>query len=186
MRQVLIAYGTRYGATKSTSEQMAKELESKGMHVTVVDCNKTKIKTIDPYDLIIVGSGMQMGKWTKGPERFLQKFQQKLQHKQVALFVSSAAQAMLEKEGKDAEIQDAWSKYIHAKINTYQLKPISTAILGGVWDFNSMNFIFKRTMQPFRVEIEKAGFKELKPQFYDTRNWDEIKSWINDVAAKVE
>ena len=73
-KKALIVYGTRYGATQSTSEEIAKVLQGEGLEVKVVNAKKEKVKDISPYDLIIVGSGMQMGKWTREPENFLSQF----------------------------------------------------------------------------------------------------------------
>ena len=93
-KRALIVYGTRYGATESTSEEIAKILRENGMDVKVVNAKKEKVKDIAAYDLIIVGSGMQMAKWTGDAEGFLVKFQKELANKKVAIFVSSAAQAL--------------------------------------------------------------------------------------------
>jgi menaquinone-dependent protoporphyrinogen oxidase len=58
----LLVYGTRYGATASTSEEIATVLRSEGLQVKIVNLKNEKVKDISPYDLIIVCSGMQMGK----------------------------------------------------------------------------------------------------------------------------
>lgn len=65
MTRVLIVYGTRYGATAGTSQMIASILSQEGFDVRVVDANKEKIQSISEYDLIIVGSGIQIGKWTQ-------------------------------------------------------------------------------------------------------------------------
>ncbi len=62
--KALIAYATRYGATTSTSEEIAKILREEGIDVKVANVKEEKITNISEYDLIVVGSGMQMGKWT--------------------------------------------------------------------------------------------------------------------------
>ena len=72
--RTLIVYGTRYGATAGTSEEIAKVLKVESFDVKVVNAKKEKIKDVSPYDLIIVGSGMQMGKWTGEAEDFLKMF----------------------------------------------------------------------------------------------------------------
>jgi menaquinone-dependent protoporphyrinogen IX oxidase len=77
-KKVLIVYGTRYGATESTSEEIAKILQGEGLDIRVINAKKEKIKDISGYDLVIVGSGMQMAKWTGAAENFLNKFQKEL------------------------------------------------------------------------------------------------------------
>ena len=39
---------------------------------------KEKIQSITEYDLIVVGSGIQVGHWTGEPEDFVKKFQKEL------------------------------------------------------------------------------------------------------------
>ncbi len=183
-KKVLIVYGTRYGATESTSAEIAKVLQGEGLEVKVVNAKKEKVKDISPYDLIIVGSGMQMGKWTVEPEQFLNQFQKQLANKKVAIFVSSAAQALLEHEKKTEEIENNRKQNLEEKTAKYSLQPISMVTFGGVWDFNKMNFIFRKTLASFKPKIEAAGFKEIQPGLYDTRDWDAIRTWAKELAAK--
>jgi len=182
-KKALIVYGTRYGATESTSEEIAKVLKGEGLEVKVVNAKKEKVKDISPYDLIIIGSGMQMGKWTGEPENFLNQFQKELANKKVAIFVSSAAQALIEYEKKTEEIENNRKKYLEEKAAKYNLQPISMIILGGVWDFNKMNFLLRKTLAGFKPRIEEAGFKEIKPGLYDTRDWDAIRKWAKGLIA---
>ena len=102
-KKALIVYGTRFGATTGTSEEIANVLRNEGFNVTVVNAKKEKAADISGYDLIIVGSGMMINRWTREPEKFLKKFQKELAKKKVALFVSSGAQALIEHEGKFEE-----------------------------------------------------------------------------------
>ncbi len=184
-KKVLIVYGTRYGATESTSEEIAKVLQGEGLEVKMVNAKKEKVKDISAYDLIIVGSGMQMGKWTGEPEAFLDQFQKELAGKKVAIFVSSAAQALIEYEKKTDEIAKNRQQYLEEKAARYNLKPVSMVIFGGVWDFNKMNFIFKRTLSGFKPKIEAAGYKETSPGLYDTRDWESIRTWAKGLAATI-
>ncbi len=68
--KALIAYGTRYGATTSTSEEIGKILREEGFDVKIVNLKVEKIKDISEYDLVVVGSGMQIGKWVGDAEDF--------------------------------------------------------------------------------------------------------------------
>jgi len=183
MSKVLIVYGTRYGATETTSEEIARVMREKGLEVKVVNLKKEKVKDIAPYDLVIVGSGLQMGKWTGEPEAFLDQFRKELAGKKVAIFVSSAAQALSEFEKKTQDIETARKQNLDSKAEKYELHPVSMVTFGGVWDFNKMNFIFKRTLAGFKPKIEAAGFKEIKPGLYDTRDWESIRAWAKELAA---
>ncbi|MDD5511113.1 MAG: flavodoxin domain-containing protein [Dehalococcoidales bacterium] len=183
-KKALIVYGTRYGATQSTSEEIARVLREEGLEIRVVNAKKEKVKDISTYDLVIVGSGMQMGKWTGEPENFLKQFQKELENKKVAIFVSSAAQALIEYEKKTEEIENNRKQYLEQKAAKYNLHPVSMVILGGVWDFNKMNVLLRKTLASFKPRIEAAGFKEIKPGLYDTRDWNAIRTWAKELASK--
>lgn len=59
------------------------------------------VKNIAEYELIIVGSEIQMGRWTKEAEKFLKKFRKELRKKKVALFVCCGrARPLNEEDGK--------------------------------------------------------------------------------------
>jgi menaquinone-dependent protoporphyrinogen IX oxidase len=184
-KKILIVYGTRYGATESTSQEIARVMTGEGLEVKVVNAKKEKIKDVSPYDLVIVGSGMQMAKWTGEPEAFLSQFQKELASKKVAIFVSSASQALIEYEKKTAEIETARKQYLEDKAVKYKLQPLAMVIFGGVWDYNKMNFLFRKTLGSFKPKIEAAGFKEIQPGLYDTRDWNAIRAWAKEMAARV-
>ncbi len=105
MDKALIVYGTRYGATASTSLEIASILRKEGLEVRVVNAKEEKVKDISEYDLVIVGSGIQIFRWTGEPEDFLKKFQKELKARKIAIFVSAGAQAIAEREGKPEEVE---------------------------------------------------------------------------------
>jgi len=183
IKKALIAYGTRYGATASTSLEIARVFQEAGVETKVLNAGKEKIKDLSPFDMVIVGSGMQMGKWTGSAEKFLNKFQKELQNKKVAIFVSSAAQAMLEFEKKQDEIDTNRKTYLDDMAAKYGLSPVSLTMFGGVWDYNKMFFIFRKTLSGFKPRIEEAGFKENPPGVYDTRDWEAIRGWAKSLLV---
>jgi menaquinone-dependent protoporphyrinogen IX oxidase len=64
MTKALIVSGTRCGATASTSEEIADTLRKEEFEVRVVNAKKEKAQDIAEYELVIVGSGMQIDRWT--------------------------------------------------------------------------------------------------------------------------
>jgi menaquinone-dependent protoporphyrinogen oxidase len=183
--RTLIAYCTRYGATASTSEEIAKVLRDEGFDVQVVNTKKEKVKDILEYELVIVGAGMQMFKWCKESEKFLNKFQMELREKKTVIFVSSGAKRVLEYDGQTEEIKENWQKFLVDKVEKYSLNPVALGMFGGVWDYNKLNFVFKKTMGPFRMKLDEVGIPEVEPGVYDTRDWDEIRNWAKDLAEMV-
>ena len=79
--KILIAYGTRYGATTNTVEEISKVLQSEGFEVKVVNLKEEKVKDISKFELVIIGSGMKMEMWTSKAKAFLNKFSSELKKK---------------------------------------------------------------------------------------------------------
>jgi menaquinone-dependent protoporphyrinogen oxidase len=182
--KTLIAYGTRYGATAGTSEEIAKVLREEGFEVKVINAKEEKSIDISKQDLVIVGSGLQMFKWTGEAEAFLKKFQKELAQKKLAMFVSST-KPVLEREGKEDELTKAWQHNLEDKATKYGLHPIMMAMFGGVIDYNKMNIITRKAFGSFKRQLEKDGFKENPSGVYDLRDWDEIRRWTRELAQKV-
>jgi menaquinone-dependent protoporphyrinogen IX oxidase len=186
MTKALIVYGTRYGATASTSEVIAEVLRNEGIDVRVVNAKQDKVKDIAEYELAIVGSGIQINRWTKEPEKFLKKFQKELAKKKVALFVCCGSTEPLDDKVDKAEsIEKARTKYLEEKAAKYNLQPIALGLFGGVYNFNEVSWLFRKFMESIKPQLEEAGVPQTKPGLYDTRDLDAIRSWSKEVARKV-
>lgn len=182
--KTLIVYGSRSGATAATSEQIAMALRVEDFDVKVVNLKEEKIKDVSEYELVIIGSGIQMEKWVGDAEDFLKKFHKNLAQKKIAIFVSSAFSPLNAMQGKTAEVKHAQEKYLDQKVANYSLKPIATAIFGGVLNFNTMGFLARKTMGGAKATFEGAGYKEIEPGVYDTRDWNEIADWTRKIILK--
>jgi menaquinone-dependent protoporphyrinogen IX oxidase len=187
MTKALIVYGTRYGATASTSEEIADVFRQEGLDVKVVNLKDEKVKDITEYELVIVGSGIQIHKWTGEPEKFLKKFQKELAKKKVALFVCcGSAEPIDEKEDKAKSIENARIKYLEEKAAKYNLQPIALGLFGGVYNFNNMSWFFRKAMSAVKPQLEEAGVPQTEPGLYDTRDINAIRSWAKEVAQTVQ
>ncbi|MEM3627487.1 MAG: flavodoxin domain-containing protein [Candidatus Bathyarchaeia archaeon] len=179
------SYGTRYGATAGTSEEIGKILREKGFDVNIVNVKEEKVKDISEYDLIVVASGMRMGKWVSEAEDFLKKFRKEFKGKKLALFVSTM-KTVAEREGKAEEVAESRKAALEDKVAKYGLKPIALGFFGGVLDYNKMGFLMRKTMGFLKPQLEKDGFKETEPGVYDLRDWDEIRNWARELAEKAQ
>ena len=183
MSKALIVYGTRTGTTANTSEVIADTLRKVGYEVKIVDTKKEKVQSISEFDLIIVGSGIQMGKWTSEPEDFIKKHQKELTTKKLALFVScGGANPLSEGEKKTKEFDDAKRKYLEEKSVEFKVTPVALGFFGGCYDFNKMSWFFKKTLSSIKPKLEGAGYKETKTDVYDLRDLNEIRNWTKELA----
>jgi menaquinone-dependent protoporphyrinogen oxidase len=182
MTKSLIVYGTRYGAAASTAEEIATVLRGKGLEVDVVNAKEQKIKEISQYDLVIVGSGIQMHRWTSEPEDFLKKHQKELANKKLALFVCCGSAT--DKQKPDAA-EKAKCKYLDEKAAKYNLHPVASGLFGGVYNYNNVPWYAKKAMAMDRPRVA-AAFKESEPGIYDTRDWSAIRVWAENLAKLVK
>ena len=182
MTKTLIVYGTRYGAAASTSEEIANILRKEGLEVRVVNAKDEKVRDIAEYDLVVVGSGIQIHKWTGGPEDFLKKFQKELARKKVALFVCCGSASQPTTEPPEV-VAKAKTKYLDEKAAQYHLQPMALGFFGGVYNYNKVPWWGKKGMEMDRPRVE-AAYKQTELGIYDTRDWNAIRSWAKELAQQ--
>jgi menaquinone-dependent protoporphyrinogen IX oxidase len=181
----LIVYGTSFGATRGTSEEIAGILREANFDMKLVNAQEEKVKDISEYKLVIVGSSLANCRWNSHAEDFLKKFRKEFDHKALALFVSSVA-PIAEREGNTEEIAKIRKIALEDKVSKYGLKPIMMGLFGGVINYNKMGFLTRKGMEvAFNTRLQNTGFKEVEPCVYDLRDWDEIRSWTRALAIKV-
>jgi menaquinone-dependent protoporphyrinogen oxidase len=186
MTKALIVYGTRYGATASTSAEIANTFWQQGLEVRVVDAKQERISEINEYDLVIVGSGIERDMWTSEPEEFLKTFQEELAKKKVALFVSCGHGSQALNEGKPDVIAKFRGVYLEEKAAKYNLQPLALGLFGGIYDYNKISRFMQMAppVQATRRKLE-AACKETQPGIYDLRDLDAIRIWAKELSQKV-
>lgn len=179
MKKALVVYGTRWGTAADIAEEIARVIKEEGIEVDLADARKIKHCDVTPYDLVVVGSGIKMGKWTKKSLKFLKNNKSALAHKKVALFVSCGAA----NDEKTAE--EGWEKYLKAVAAEYlEGNPVDLGLYGSVYDPEANHgLLFKLTSRFIKKELEDKG---LDPNIrHDYRDWDEIRSWARGLANKL-
>ncbi|MCW4046144.1 MAG: flavodoxin domain-containing protein [Candidatus Bathyarchaeota archaeon] len=182
--KVLIVYGTRTGTAAITAEDVAKQLRDQGVESRVADAKREKIESVAEYDLIIVWSGIQMGRWTSDADSFLKKYQKEMAGKKVALYVNcgSAVEAM--NTNKPGVAEEARKKYLEEKASKYGLSPISFGFFGAIYNFTKMSWIMRKGMESERPRLAAIS-RETEPGVYDTPDLDGIRNWANELLSKV-
>jgi menaquinone-dependent protoporphyrinogen IX oxidase len=183
LASILIVYGTRYGATASTAAFIADLLRKESFEVKIVDLKEQKNADFASYDLVIVGTGLQFGRWTSEVEDYLKRNLPALSQKKVAFYASSM-KTVLEREGKTSSLEADRKMELDNKFAKLNFNPLSVGFFGGVIDFNKMNPVTRKLSGSMKKRLENAGFKE-ENGVYDLRNWAEIESWTKDLVKKV-
>jgi menaquinone-dependent protoporphyrinogen oxidase len=174
--KALVVYGTRGGATRGIADEIGKTLTEQGYESTVKNATETKGVRAEDFDLVIVDSSVYAGMWSGKAKGFLKKNQKTLASKKVALFSSGLA-------GSDPTQANAAKQSIEKTAAQFTaIKPVALAYFGGVVNFDSPNFFARIMANAMKADFVKKGFDTSKP--IDQRDWEAIRQWTKDVAAK--
>ncbi len=177
MSKVLVAYGTRYGSAREIAEHIGSILTSEGHEVEVKRASKSVV--VDAYDLVVLGSGIQVGSWTKEAKNFLRLNSSDLKLKKTALFVSCGD--VLEEDKTD----ESYKKYLVDPAEKNGLSPIAFGFFGGTFDFTgNQGFVYNMFMKMIKGDFEKKGIPT--EGIYDFRDWDAITDWTKRLGQELE
>jgi menaquinone-dependent protoporphyrinogen oxidase len=184
--RVLIGYGSRYGSTADIAEAMAKTVQEVsdqakaaqgvGIQVDLINLKKAAPPSpLEDYDLVVIGSGIQAGRWTKEPLEFIKDNLDVLSRTKVALFVVCGYAASPDK------CDFAQSEFLDKIVEEYpDLAPISTGLFPGVFDFSKYNFAVKALVKRIVTQQMKPG--EKVPEKIDYRDWEMVNDWITKLV----
>ena len=168
--KALIAYGSRYGSTTEIAERMGEILGEAGYVVDVLNFNNEPEKSVSDYELVIVGSGIKVGKWTKEALAFLEHNEKQLSDREVAFFVSCSF--ILDPTKRE----EAWEKYLVQVAERFPLiKPKALGLFGGVLDKKKYGFGIRLLLKTMAKELNIQDVDLDMP--YDFRDWEQISEW---------
>ena len=173
--KVLVCYGTRHGSAGEIAENIGEILRNRGAIVEIVNLKKSKVKDLETFDLVVVGSGIQMGKWTKEPLKFIKKNLVILSRKKVALFMTAA---------KPESCNQARRNYLdNIAADFPEIIPISMGLFGGLIDRSKGNIMTKTIMQALTKSFAEEG--EETPERIDLRDWEQIRIWTEGLIPNL-
>ena len=173
--RALVAFGTKYGSTVQVADEIAKVLRAKGAQVDVVDLRNGGAKDVAAYDLVIAGSGIQVGQWSKEAQEFLEANAKAMAGRRVALF-ACCGDVVFQK----GPIEESRKKYLDDVAAKYGLTGADMALFGGVLDFSKYGFLVKAILNGAKKDFERKGVDMTRP--YDFRDWDQIRSWAGSLV----
>lgn len=170
-KKILVCYGSRYGSTAEISKFIANILRDRGAEVELIDLKRDRVKDIRNYDLVVIGSSIQMGKWTKDALKFIKRHKEILAQKKVAIFVSCMTAAQPDK------CNTARREYLENIDALFpEIKPISRGLFGGLIDTTRGNVVMRTIMQAIVKSLVEN--EEEAPERIDLRDWEQIKLWV--------
>ena len=162
--QVLVAYGTKYGATAEIAERIGQVLRQAGLRADVQPVER--VGDLTPYQAVVLGSAVYIGQWRKKAAAFLKANQKALAERPVWLFSSGPTG-----EGDPVTLTQGWRFPSGLQPIADQIRPRDIALFHGAADVNKMN------------AIEKWMLKNVKAPAGDFRDWEAITAWATAIAA---
>ena len=165
--KVLVAYGTKYGATKEIAEKIGDVLRESGLPVDVQPAESTS--DVGSYGAFVLGSAVYIGQWRKPAAKFLQANEEVLAGKPVWLFSSGPTG-----EGDPVELVQGWRFPGKLQPLADRIGARDIAIFHGAADADKMSF------------LEKWMLKNVKAPVGDYRDWAAITAWAQAIAAELK
>jgi menaquinone-dependent protoporphyrinogen oxidase len=164
MNRVLVVYATWTGATRSVAEAIADELRVNGAGVDVRPAKE--VKDVSPYQAVLVGTSVHMGRLPGAIPRFAKRHRQALAGMPVAYFAVCGTMAEDTPENRKEAMTYVQPLFKAAP----QVKPLDIGLFAGAVltdteEFESMFFAFKSIVKSVEGEME------------DGRDWEAIRAW---------
>lgn len=162
--KILIAYGSKYGATAEIAARIGQVLQRTGLQADVLPVDG--IRDLTPYGAVILGGALYVGQWHKGAAAFLRANEKALADRPVWLFSSGPT-------GKGDPVELVEGKCLPAALQPVadRIRPRDVAVFHGHINPDKVNW------------IESWAIRRLvKKPFGDYRDWDAIVSWSAKIA----
>jgi menaquinone-dependent protoporphyrinogen oxidase len=169
--KILVAYGSKYGATKEIAEKIGETLSGAGFNVDVTPAGQTG--DLPAYNAFVIGSGVYLGAWQKDAVKFVVANEETLAGKPVWFFSSGPT-------GETEKVENAFMNGANLpkklKDVAARLKPRGVIIFKGAVESERLSGFAKWIIK--RVEASKD-----ETTLGDFRDWEAIASWAKQIAA---
>lgn len=162
--KVLVAYASKRGSTAEIAETVAAELRRAGLAVSCEPAER--VRSLDPYDAVVLGSAVYMKRWRGDAKHFLRKHRRALAARPFWVFSSGPA-------GDPADDAPRWTEPARIIDKVEELGGRGHVVFGG------------RLPADPHGPIEKAMVENTPAEFRDRRDWDEIRAWARGVAEQL-
>ncbi len=158
---VLVAVGSKYGATREIAQTIADVLTDSGVEAR---CHEAKdVVSIDGYSAIVLGSAVYGGFWRRDASEFARLNGPRLMELPTWLF-SSGPVGLPPRPSEAAGEGDALASKLGAREHR----------------------VFSGFLNPDKLNMgERALIKGLRASVGDYREWGQVKSWAREIANQI-
>ena len=160
--RVLVAYGTKHGATAEIAEAIGTALRVAGLEVDVLRARR--VRSLEPYRAVVLGSAVYAGRWRADAIRLLRRPQ--LKTVEVWLFSSGPI-------GEDKGDPEQLERLTKPK----RVQQLAAGI--GVHE----HVVFGGMVAEDAGFIRKKMARKIPPELRDRRDWQQIEAWAQSIAA---
>jgi len=165
--RVLVAYGTKYGATQEIAEKIGETLHQAGLQVDVQSAGR--ISNLSGYGAVVLGSAVYIGQWRKEAASFLKTHEAVLAQRPVWLFSSGPTG-----KGDVKELMQGWTFPKGLQPVADRIQPRDIAIFHGAADESKMG------------RLDRWLLGRVKAPTGDFRDWDAIHAWAAAIAKALQ
>ena len=168
MTRVLVTYASKHGSTEEIARAIAHELHERNLDVDCVDVGDASLGV---FDAVILGSAVYMGRWRSEARHFLKKHSDTLRAIPFWIFSSGPVG---EKADDEIEQNSKW-------LEPHRILELAEAagmrghiVFGGRLPTDPHGF------------VENSMVRNTPEEFHDSRDWDAIRRWADEVAEKLQ
>jgi len=165
--KVLVAYASKYGATKEIADKIGQVLKDAGFAVDVLPTDKVAV--VGSYQAVVLGSAVYIGNWRKTAANFLKTNEKALAGRPLWLFSSGPTG-----KGDPVELVKGWRFPKALQHIADRVKPRDIVLFQGAAFPEKLSAISRWMM------------RKVKAPLGDFRDWNAITVWAATIADKLK
>jgi len=154
---VLVVAASKHGSTREIAESIAEQLRTRGLEV---DCAEPDEASVGGHEAVVVGSAVYAGSWMRSARQFVEQHSDALAQMPVWLFSSGPLD--------DPDVEALPEKKV-ADLSE-KTKALGHHVFAGKLDREDLS------------RAERLVVKAVKAPDGDFRDWDDVRTWADQIA----
>jgi menaquinone-dependent protoporphyrinogen oxidase len=154
---VLVAYGSRRGATREVAEAVCEVLQEAGVRAHLRPAGE--VRDLDGYGAVVLGGSLYVGRWHRAAHAFLRRHATSLHERPLAVFALGPLPRRGERDWDESRRQ------LDSALAHHDVEPELVEVFGG------------------RIDPARLPFPLSKLPPEDARDWAAIEAWARSLPA---